>query len=488
MEHTSEGTSSSWDELVTPALEKALGDFGLLTVLEEFNTQGVTWAFPRYGQQMLSALQAGPDVDLWVSARSFRAAQEILEGHNFRVVGGTTRPGTSGLVRFRPPNDRTATVLEIHVGSYWSPFTRLLSEDTISRGLERGKFNFFGACDLLLISTVRIAVRGDLVKSRLDFARKKWADSTSDSLRAEWRKCSEGLLGSSAKILEHLLANSAGSGKLGQLVFPTAGFLHSANRWAYLAAPFFRRSRKMRASFFGNRLAVAAVGVDGAGKSSVLTAARGILERDGASSIYLYAGRTRSNSFFVRTVKQLIFKWRPEYREDLKSDGGSEGGPRSQHPRTPGLLVTFGSLVLYTLDYWMRFGWVLLRPSGGSEVLLIDRGPDDLVTVTLPRMVVRFFQHLAPKTQLVIFCDAPAEVIRERKRERSLESIRIRQDLYARHISRPLVGQLATRIDTSKSLESSAQDVVAAIWLANLVHIGDLDSQLFTVLLHAEKL
>ena len=460
------------------ALDAAITDYGLDSVLRQFVESGVVWAFPRFPDQMISSFREGPDLDLWASRESFTVALRILESAGFRVIGGSARPGDSFLVRLRPPQGGSAPLLEIHVGDYWGPFRCLLSEQDLRVELASSRRSFLSELNLFILATVRPAGRGRLQEERLSFARKVWRENKDPCFRQVWRDYAQNLLGSSGILLEGILKNEMRSGKPEGLIFPLANLWYSSHRFRYLRSAVRRRLRRVWTDCFGVRLTVAALGVDGAGKSSLLEGLQDRLEVNDYEAHYIYGGRTKGNSPLVSAIRRLVLWLLPKYGNQENSQIEPEKS-ESMGGKTLGAVLKWGSVITYTFDYWTRLWLHVLRPTRRPRIALVDRGPDDFVTISLPRRVIRFFQYLAPARDLVLWCDAPAQAIWERKRERSPEDIEKRQGLYRSHISKPLRGQMARRVDTGTSKEHSVSDAYRAVSLALLVKSGWLDRPLF---------
>ncbi len=467
------------------ALDEAISAYGLDDVFRRFAGAGVVWAFPRFTEQVIASFRDGPDVDLWVSRKSFSTASKVLEDAGFRLAGGSTRPGGSMLIRYKSPVFAEAPVLEIHVGDYWYRFRCLLSEQDLSLHLHVTDRTFLSDLNLFILGTVRPAGRGRLFGERLDFARKVWRSNQEPSFRSSWRAYAEDNLGKSAVLLERILESDNGNGRTQALIFSSAFFMHSSDRLSYFFSGAQRRTRKRWTAFFGRKVVVSALGVDGAGKSSLLAGLQHRLEADDFRVEYIYGGRTRENSRIVHLVRQVIFWFLPSFRnkDELRPAGGPAG---SSVDASPGNLLKWGSLVAYTFDYWIRFGRVAPEKGSGARIALVDRGPDDFVTISLPRRAVRFFQYLSPRRHLVLWCDAPTDVIWARKKERSPDDIALRQELYRRHVAKPLKGQMALRVDTSGPEAVSVALAYRAVRLALMVRSGLLDRGLFNQLLASD--
>ncbi|MGA2902588.1 MAG: hypothetical protein ABSD98_02050 [Candidatus Korobacteraceae bacterium] len=204
------------------------------------------------------------------------------------------------------------------------------------------------------------------------------------------------------------------------------------------------RRAASRPAFQG--LCIAFFGPDGVGKSAVVEQVQKQLE----------AGFTSVSRFHFR----------PRFgRGSL--DRTPVTDPHAQTPRS--LLVSFAKLIYWLLDCWYGY-LVALRPgSRRSRLVIFDRYyPDILVDplrYRLPAASLRFARWLAalaPRPDLCVVLDAPAEVVQRRKHEVSLvESQRQRLAYLAVFQSMPV----KLLVDANLPVHEVAQQVSAAVFV-----------------------
>lgn len=128
------------------------------------------------------------------------------------------------------------------------------------------------------------------------------------------------------------------------------------------------------------------------------------------------------------------FHFRPRFRRC-----GQSLPPTTQpHDQTPrGTSLSVAKLVYWLIDYWWAY-FVTIRPRQRKHGLIVfDRYcPDilvDPVRYRLPPQVMQFAQwmsRLAPRPDLYVLLDAPAEVVRHRKSELPLPELRRQRVAY----------------------------------------------------------
>ena len=148
------------------------------------------------------------------------------------------------------------------------------------------------------------------------------------------------------------------------------------------------------------------LGCDGSGKSAVIA---GVTERLRAQGVTITHGH-----------------WRPT----LKSAGGGGGAaaddPHGQMPR--GRISSILKLGWLWLNWWV--GWFrFLRSSAASGAVLFDRYHADLLVDPVryryggPLWIARLASRWMPQPDIVIYLDAPPEVLLSRKQEVPREAL-----------------------------------------------------------------
>ena len=152
---------------------------------------------------------------------------------------------------------------------------------------------------------------------------------------------------------------------------------------------------------------IAFFGPDGVGKSAVID-------------------KLQTHSFGI-SDRSARFHFRPRFHRH-PHDGLPVTSPHGRPPRS--WLVSLGKLAYWLTDCWYGY-FVAVRPIRNSGGLVVfDRYyPDVLVDprrYRLPKGSVRFARWLlrfAPRPDLYVLLDAPAEVIRQRKTELSFDEL-----------------------------------------------------------------
>ena len=176
-------------------------------------------------------------------------------------------------------------------------------------------------------------------------------------------------------------------------------------------------------------VAVALIGVDGAGKTTI---ARRLLEEFPRPMQYVYMGTSIQSANYTLPTSRLILylKRRAHARRSNEVQAGFVEHP----PRRRGSLAATLSLCHQIAEEWYRqlvSLWFRLR----GRVVLWDRYfifehaiPAAEAERNPPRRTERvhlwLLRNAYPKPSVTIFLDAPVEVLQRRKREQSVERLR----------------------------------------------------------------
>jgi thymidylate kinase len=218
-------------------------------------------------------------------------------------------------------------------------------------------------------------------------------------------------------------------------------------------------------------LTVALVGLDGAGKTSVAARLPKVLGRPTA---YVYMGVNAESSNRLLPTTRFIeaIKRRRRGTDGPKRKAGSP--PRAPGRRSPlraPIRATLGILRLANRiaeeTYRQR---IASRDRARGKVVILDRDflfdfhAADIV-VRGPRPLARrlhgmYLQRFYPRPDLLLFLDAPADVLFARKGEGTIESLTRRRDDY--HAALSLVPRHEV-IDATKSLDEVTAEVAAII-------------------------
>jgi len=175
---------------------------------------------------------------------------------------------------------------------------------------------------------------------------------------------------------------------------------------------------------------IAVFGPDGVGKSAVI-------ERLQANPCGAFCGSAR-------------FHFRPRFgRGDLGRTPVTR--PHAQRPR--GLILSICKLVYWLLDCWFGYLFFVAPNLRMSRLVIFDRYlPDTAVDpfrYRLPASAMKFaacIARLAPRPDLSILLDAPAETVQQRKREVSPDESH-RQRFEYLNMFRSLPASLVTNAD-----------------------------------------
>lgn len=229
---------------------------------------------------------------------------------------------------------------------------------------------------------------------------------------------------------------------------------------------------------------IALIGPDGAGKTTI---ARILPERLPMRTTYLYMGVAAESSNRLLPTTRVIEALKARRRRDRASPppdaaASAVGAPAGSGPpdgagrsRRRGPLRTVGGLVGGGLrlgnriaEEWYRQGLAWSHQAKG-EVVLFDRhfyidyhaadiagAPDSWRRQAHGWML----EHVYPRPDLVIYLDAPADVLLARKGEGTLESIARRQ---ADYLALADEVEKFVSVDADRPLEDVIADVVAEI-------------------------
>lgn len=252
---------------------------------------------------------------------------------------------------------------------------------------------------------------------------KRYIEGARVAARTHWQELA-GLLspmGSRALMLfrQLLLVTSAPSELAGQ-----CGAIRNALRsHAVRRAPlsyFVRRFRfewsKVRRYLEPSGAVIAILGVDGAGKSTVINSIKPVLDE------------ATHNATCVFHLRPGLLPPLARLKGRAKAQVGPVLDPHGSPPS--GWLGSLLRLIWLSLDYSLGY-WLLIRPKIAKEpaIVIFDRYAYDMALdprrfrIGLPGRVAALFARFAPRPDLIICLHAKPEVIAARKRELSMEEI-----------------------------------------------------------------
>ncbi len=212
---------------------------------------------------------------------------------------------------------------------------------------------------------------------------------------------------------------------------------------------------------------VALVGADGAGKTTV---ARRVADQLPIPSAYMYMGANLEAGNWMLPTTWAMRQWRR--RQGTAGDGG--GPPKRERASTSGNPVRHAlrtvksslSIAHRVAEQAFRHvvAWTMRRT---GRVVIFDRHyytdyysfdiDHTAERTVLQRMHGFLLEHVFPKPELVLFLDAPSEVLLARKGEGTIELLEHRRQDYERSAH-----QFAhfLRIDVSQPLDVVVQEVM----------------------------
>lgn len=190
---------------------------------------------------------------------------------------------------------------------------------------------------------------------------------------------------------------------------------------------------------------IAFLGCDGSGKSAVIT---GIGERLQAHGVAVEHGH-----WMPKALRRQVAADKPVAAED----------PHGLPPR--GAFLSVMKLMWLAANWWLAW-WRDLRSASRRGVVLFDRYHADLLVDPRryryggPMGLARLASCFMPQPDLVVYLDAPAEVLLARKQEVSLAALERSRTAYLALAARN--GRIRV-IDASRPLEAVLEEVAALV-------------------------
>jgi thymidylate kinase len=151
---------------------------------------------------------------------------------------------------------------------------------------------------------------------------------------------------------------------------------------------------------------IAFIGCDGSGKSAVIQGLKSRLEQDGH--------------------RVTLGHWRPKALDPSSDASGSADDPHGQAPRGPAASIL--KLAWLWLNWWVAWFRSLGAESRSGHVLF-DRYHGDLLVDPKryryggPMWLAKLVCRMMPQPDLVIFLDAPTDILLSRKQEVGREAL-----------------------------------------------------------------
>lgn len=244
-------------------------------------------------------------------------------------------------------------------------------------------------------------------------------------------------------------------GRLGELYGAVLGKKKREHPLQALRHRFNVSRRQARRVLRPPGLMVAFLGVDGAGKSTVMARIEQSL-----APISWWVKR------YHRRPLASALRWAERRRPQARS-GEHESGdvrihePHAKQPR--GLVASLAKLGFWWVDYALLGYAIDVRPRLVRYTLVMfDRHYHDLLVDPKryryggPLWLARMVDRIVPKPHLIVLLDAPPEVIQARKQEVSFEETARQREAYLKLIESLPNGHV---VDASKSLDSVVTEV-----------------------------
>jgi thymidylate kinase len=220
---------------------------------------------------------------------------------------------------------------------------------------------------------------------------------------------------------------------------------------------------------------VALIGPDGAGKTTI---ARMLEERSPLPLKYIYMGVNIAASNFALPTSRLFEYLRGRQNGDAnpsQREGQTSRQPRRWSRSAGKLLWATGKLANHLADEWYRQLWSWGYQCSGYIALydrhfLFDFSLDN-VDIEEEGFDVRmhrwFLTNLYPRPNLVIYLDAPAEVLFARKGEKDIENLQRRRQAFTQLMR---TNPDCFVVDGTQPLSKVYDDVAAHIFRFYRIH------------------
>ena len=290
----------------------------------------------------------------------------------------------------------------------------------------------------------------------------RYAGAARNALVADWPSVQSLLApmgGRAVRLLEELLSTPRAPAAQTHL----CGQIRQAVLWHALARHPLRSAGDLVRFQFSklaryakpSGLVVAILGVDGAGKSTVIEAIRPPLND------------ATHHALVVRHLRPGLL---PALGR-LKGGSAPTGPVTAPHAKAPsGKAVSLFRLAYLSADYFLGY-WLLTRPQIAKlpNIVIFDRYAYDMALdprrfrIALPSSIIHRLVRLAPQPDLVICLHGSAEIIARRKKELSMEETTRQIDALMDFAGKTA---FAVPVSTTQSIENTRDEVLGAICAA----------------------
>jgi len=170
------------------------------------------------------------------------------------------------------------------------------------------------------------------------------------------------------------------------------------------------------------------VGMDGAGKTSVSTTVKKMLERRGFRVALLYGGRGKDNVLPVDLLRRKPVKKKPlEYDVPFVKKENLHTGLKGKIKRLRAWIIIW----VFYFDQLLKY-LVQIHPlRRTNEVVLLDRDATDILMIEgVPMMLKRGLYYLIPKPSMVFYLYHDVETLSSRKKNHPVKDLQRQQLIY----------------------------------------------------------
>lgn len=468
----------------------ALPDY-LASLVERLDQSPLTWAFAREPEIVQRDAINGKDIDIWCQYNDVSSVILSLHILGWRIVGGRcipdlgTRNPNCGSLRFRHRDRCNIPPLELHYGDLRWQFIRYCPASVMASSVKHVEgIPFPSGAALLCILVIRGTLRNRMNSTYGVRAQMVWQSTTSEE-RKVWQSLARKTLGQkTTNSIVHTLDQPSRANDLSFPLSPTIWRCATAflpDLIHVIPGYIMSRVRGLRSK---RGMSIGYIGPDGAGKSTLIENGIESLERIGHICRSDYWGRSRNNSSWVIRIRNLILRMHSTTTEDAPEKQANTQQTAGEHSGTFKLLSTLAAPI-YVADYWIRYMCQVRPATRSGLIILLDRSPLDITVMAGPARYYRFLAACSPSLDLVVYCSAPADVIRARKQERTVEELARQQRLYQKITSKLSVKGTCLIINTHEQNATVAAEVVShGVQSCLAARHGSLDVALHQLMIH----
>ncbi len=167
------------------------------------------------------------------------------------------------------------------------------------------------------------------------------------------------------------------------------------------------------------------IGIDGAGKSTLVKTVNERLNKSGEKSAVIYAGRGRGNILPIQFFGKI-------YR---KAGGKEANIPRKGYAfEKAGVLHTL-SAPIFALDMLLRYFLVIIPKLLNHDYVITDRYSTDILLMNkVSEWMKSFLFRLFPKPTKIFYIYSSINVLHRRKPEHSVQDLKRQKKIFAKII------------------------------------------------------